>query len=83
MGDQRSAANDPLPEDHVGTDPDTPPERRDDDARSDIEQAVASRSDAVERGDGGPEPETFTETGEYDGHAGTGGVVKNQDLDAQ
>lgn len=74
---------DTLPEEHVGTDPNTPVENRDDDARSDIEKAVESRSDAVERGEGGPEPETFTETGEFDGNSGTGGEVKNQDLTAQ
>ena len=63
--------------------PDTPPSARDDDARSDIEQAVAARSDAVERGEGGPEPETMTAPGDYSGNAGTGGEVKNQDVDAQ
>lgn len=71
------------PEDHVGTDPETPIERRDDDARSDLEQAVASRSDAVERGEGGPEPETFTDPGRFDGPSGTGGTVRNQDLTQQ
>ncbi|MBM6574991.1 hypothetical protein KCP91_01290 [Microvirga sp. SRT01] len=71
------------PEDHPGTDPNTPPERRDDDARSDIEQAVESRSDAVERGEGGPEPETLTSAGEFSGVSGDGGVVKNQDLTQQ
>ncbi len=74
---------DALPENHAGTDPNAPPERRDDDARSDIEQAVASRSDAVERGEGGDEPETFTATGDHDGNSGTGGEVKNQDLTQQ
>jgi hypothetical protein len=68
---------------HSGTDPDTLPEDRDADTRSDIEQAVASRSDAVERGDGGAEPGTFTDTGLPDGVGGTGGVIKNQDADAQ
>ena len=71
------------PEDHVGTDPETPIERRDDDARSDLEQAVASRSDAVERGEGGPEPETFTDPGRFDGPSGTGGTIRNQDLTQQ
>lgn len=71
------------PEDHVGTDPNTPIERRDDDARSDLEQAVASRADAVERGEGGPEPETFTDPGRFDGPSGTGGTVRNQDLTQQ
>ena len=53
------------------------------DPRSDIEQVVQSRSDAVERGEGGPEPETFTDTGMPDGPAGTGGLTKNQDHDQQ
>ncbi|PZO74878.1 MAG: hypothetical protein DI640_06400 [Sphingomonas taxi] len=68
---------------HSGTNPETLPKDRDEDIRSDIEQAVESRSDAVERGEGGDEPETFTDTGLPDGVGGTGGVVKNQDDDAQ
>ncbi len=68
---------------HSGTNPETLSEDRDEDTRSDIEQAVESRSDAVERGEGGDEPETFTDTGMPDGVGGTGGVVKNQDNDAQ
>jgi len=68
---------------HKATDPETLPEDRGEDTRSDIEQAVASRSDAVERGDGGEEPATFTDTGMPDGVGGSGGVVKNQDSDAQ
>ncbi len=68
---------------HKATDPETLPEDRDEDTRSDLEQTVASRSDAVERGDGGAEPETFTDTGMPDGVGGTGGVTKNQDSDAQ
>ena len=61
-------------------DPDTPQR---DDERSDIEQAVQARADAVARGEGGTEPATFTETGLHDGNSGTGGEVKNQDLTAQ
>ena len=72
-----------MAEPHSGTNPETLPEDREDDTRSDIEQAVASRSDAVERGDGGDEPETFTDSGMADGVGGTGGVTKNQDSDAQ
>ncbi|RMB36279.1 hypothetical protein C8J47_1816 [Sphingomonas sp. PP-F2F-G114-C0414] len=68
---------------HSGTNPETLPDDRDEDTRSDIEQAVESRSDAVERGEGGDEPETFTDSGLHDGVGGTGGVVKNQDDDAQ
>ena len=55
----------------------------DEDSRSDIEQMVEARSDAIERGEGGSEPETFTETGLPDGPAGTGGITKNQGHDAQ
>ena len=54
-----------------------------DDPRSDLEQMVEARKDAVERGEGGNEPSIFTATGEHDGVGGTGGVVKNQDDDAQ
>lgn len=55
----------------------------DGDARSDIEQAVEARKDAVERGEGGREPDSFTSPGMPDGVGGTGGVVKNQEDDAQ
>ncbi|WP_375383398.1 hypothetical protein [uncultured Sphingomonas sp.] len=48
-----------------------------DDPRSDIEQAVAARADAVARGEGGEEPSPFTAPGEADGVGGTGGEVKN------
>lgn len=53
------------------------------DPRSDLEQEVSARSDAVARGEGGDEPETMTDPGMPDGVGGTGGVVKNQDDDAQ
>lgn len=53
------------------------------DPRSDLEQIVEARKDAVERGEGGDEPSIFTAPGEHDGVGGTGGVVKNQDDDAQ
>lgn len=67
-----------------GTDPNLRPDGdAGADARSDIEQAVASRSDAVDRGEGGPEPEPMTESGDYSGVSGDGGEVKNQDLTAQ
>ncbi|WP_010186860.1 hypothetical protein [Sphingomonas sp. PAMC 26605] len=62
--------------------PDSLPENDTDD-RSDIEQAVEARKDAVERGEGGREPDAFTSQGMEDGVGGTGGVVKNQDDDAQ
>lgn len=85
MSDDRpdDATADMLPEHHAGTDPNATPAERDDDSRSDLEQAVASRSDAVERGEGGTEPDPMTAPGDYVGTGGTGGVVRNQDQDAQ
>lgn len=62
--------------------PDSLPEN-DNDTHSDIEQAVEARKDAVERGEGGREPDAFIAPGMEDGVGGTGGVVKNQDDDAQ
>lgn len=59
------------------TPPDTAPRR--DDERSDLQQIVEARKDAVERGEGGPEPDPLALPGEADGVGGTGGVVKNQD----
>lgn len=50
-----------------------------DDSRSDLQQAVEARSDAVARGEGGSEPAPMTDTGLFDGSSGTGGEVKNQD----
>ena len=82
MADENLSADD-LPENHAGTDPNATPAERDDDARSDIEQAVESRADAVERGEGGPEPDPMTRTGDYSGVSGDGGEVKNQGLTAQ
>lgn len=65
-------------------DPRTPfPDSRDEDDRSDIKQIAEARKDAVKRGEGGDEPETFTAPGMPDGTRGTGGVVTNQDDDAQ
>lgn len=58
-----------------------PPERED--QRSDLQQAVEARADAVARGEGGKEPGPMTDPGEYAGVSGTGGEVKNQDLTAQ
>ena len=63
--------------------PDSPPEHDEDDERSDIEQVVEARGDAVTRGEGGDEPDTFTAPGLPDGAGGTGGVTKRQDKDAQ
>lgn len=64
------------------THPNTPP-AQDEDPRSDIEQAVQARSDAVARGEGGAESGTLAASGDFSGNAGTGGEVKNQDQDAQ
>lgn len=54
-----------------------------DDERSDVEQAVKARSDAVDRGEGGGEPAGFTAPGIEDGVGGTGGEVKNDTQDQQ
>ncbi|MBX9882798.1 MAG: hypothetical protein K2X73_12580 [Sphingomonas sp.] len=59
-----------------GASPPLPADRAD--PRPDIQQVVESRSDAVARGEGGPEPETFTAPGLADGVGGTGGRVTNQ-----
>ena len=72
---------DPTP--NVGTDPATRPEERQEDTRSDLEQMVQARSDAVARGEGGPEPEPMTAPGLHAGVSGTGGDVRNQDVDQQ
>jgi hypothetical protein len=61
--------------------PDATQDREDE--RSDLQQEVEARKDAVERGEGGPEPETLTAPGLFSGNAGTGGETKNQDDDAQ
>ena len=53
------------------------------DERSDLQRLVEERKDAVERGEGGPEPDPLARPGDADGVGGTGGVTKNQDADAQ
>ena len=73
---------DSTPEDLATGNPDSAREAQND-PRSDLEQAVQARADAVARGEGGAEPEPMTATGDYSGNAGTGGEVKNQDIDAQ
>lgn len=80
-----SDRSDPHPDSvpEMDPNPDSPPGARDDDARSDLEQVVEARSDAVERGEGGPESAILTDSGEHDGVSGTGGVVRNQDVDQQ
>ena len=80
-------ASDPHPDSLPGEAPDSNPDgqpapMRNDDARSDIEQAVEARSDAVTRGEGGGDS-LPDDTGAFSGNAGTGGEVKNQDMDAQ
>ena len=61
------------------THPDSIPNKGERDERSDLEQIVEARKDAVERGEGGREPDSFTSSGVPDGVGGTGGVTKNQD----
>jgi hypothetical protein len=53
----------------------TIPNGADEDGRSDLEQMVEARKDAVERGEGGP-PDELEGVG---GEGGAGGVVKNQE----
>ncbi|WP_260598659.1 hypothetical protein [Sphingomonas endolithica] len=53
----------------------TTPNGADEDGRSDLEQMVEARKDAVERGEGGP-PDELEGVG---GEGGAGGVVKNQE----
>ena len=53
------------------------------DSRSDLQQEVEARKDAVQRGEGGAEPDSMTAPGLFSGNAGTGGETKNQDDDAQ
>lgn len=82
MQDQEAQA-DGLPA-GGGTDPNLRPGGDDrDDPRSDLEQAVQSRSDAVGRGEGGPEPDPMTESGDFSGVSGDDGEVKNQGLTQQ
>ena len=69
---------------HDGTDPALRPDGDDRaDPRSDIEQIVEARADAVARGEGGPEPDPLTAPGDFSGVSGDGGEVKNQDLTQQ
>ncbi|URW76261.1 hypothetical protein M9980_03270 [Sphingomonas donggukensis] len=63
------------------TDPDRRQSNPDDD-RSDIEQAVDARRDALERGEGGNGDGPLEPTGIPDGIGGTAGVTKNQGDDA-
>jgi hypothetical protein len=60
--------------------PEPPPPSTD--SRSDTQQVFEARRDAVERGEGGREPEIFTSAGLPSG-GGTGGETRNQNQDAQ
>jgi hypothetical protein len=53
------------------------------DPRSDIQQAVESRSDEADAAGGGAETSALEPTGIHDGVSGTGGEVKNQDRTQQ
>ena len=53
------------------------------DPRSDLEQIVEARADAVKRGEGGSGHSPLEDAGASDGVGGTAGDVKNQDADAQ
>lgn len=53
------------------------------DTRSDIEQAVQSRADAVDAAAGGGDTSPLEPTGVYDGVSGSAGEVKNQDITQQ
>jgi hypothetical protein len=65
--------------------PDTAATGKPDDPRSDIQQAVEARSDAVARGEGGKagDQSPLAPDDIHDGNSGTGGVVKNQDFAQQ
>jgi hypothetical protein len=52
---------------------------REDDPRSDLEQAVQSRSDEADAAGGGDRTSILDGAGEEDGVSGTAGEVKNQD----
>ena len=54
-----------------------------DDPRSDLEQAVQSRSDEAEAAGGGGNDSPLAPTGVADGVGGTAGEVKNQDRTQQ
>jgi hypothetical protein len=53
------------------------------DPRSDIEQAVQSRSDEADAAEGGDDTSPLEPTGIPDGVSGTAGEVKNQDRTQQ
>ena len=53
------------------------------DPRSDIQQAVESRSDEADAAGGGANTSPLEPTGVYDGVSGTAGEVKDQDRTQQ
>jgi hypothetical protein len=53
------------------------------DSRSDLEQIVEARSDAVKAGEGGDGASPLAPSGVPDGVGGTAGEVKNQGADQQ
>lgn len=65
------------------TDPDRRQGSATADERSDIEQAVDARRDALDRGEGGGADSALAPTDVPDGVGGTAGIVKNQGDDAQ
>ncbi len=69
-------------EDNMIEDDNAARQATDEDPRSDIEQAVQARADAVARGEGGAR-RGIADAGEYSGVSGDGGEVKNQDVNAQ
>ncbi len=83
MADRNTDTAETLPDEAPEGNPDALRADRREDERSDIQQAVEARADAVARGEGGSEPARFTDTGAFDGNSGTGGEVKNQDLTQQ
>lgn len=62
---------------------DSPRDRKSEDSRSDIEQAVESRSDEADAAGGGGARSPLEPTGVPDGVSGTAGEVKNQDRTQQ
>lgn len=58
-------------------------DRRDDDPRPSIEQAVESRKDEAEAADGGGTHSVGNAVGDEDGVSGSRGEVKNQDVAQQ
>jgi hypothetical protein len=53
------------------------------DTRSDLQQAVEARADAVKRGEGGDDDSALAPSGVFDGNSGSAGEVKNQDRTQQ